>query len=159
MAINNIRDLEKMVNKYIVKALELTRDEIFEVVSQKVLEYYNENVFAHEPTDEPDYYVRTGQLMESLTSSNIKSVGNGYEFTVGWDDSYLQFRYPRGFGKSKFNGITGLQVLQAFDSSSHGYTVHGSHDYFKEALAELGEEKGIIEKFIKNCKKVGLPIT
>ena len=63
MAIQNMKDLEKVVNKYIIKALELTRDEIFEVVSRKVSDYYNEEVFEHEPRDIPDFYQRTGNLM------------------------------------------------------------------------------------------------
>ena len=159
MAIQNMKDLEKVVNKYIIKALELTRDEIFEVVSRKVSDYYNEEVFEHEPRDIPDFYQRTGNLMESLSATHITSNGNGYEFRVGWDSEYLQFRYTKGFGKSKYNGITGLQVLQAFDSGTHGYTVQGSHNYFQEALDELGNEKGIIELFKKNCKRVGLNIT
>ena len=45
MAIQNMKDLEKVVNKYIIKAVELTRDTIFEIVSQKVLDYYSEDVF------------------------------------------------------------------------------------------------------------------
>ena len=158
MAIHNMKELEKVVNKYIIKALELTRDEIFEVVSRKVSDYYNEEVFTHEPYDIPDFYQRTGNLMESLSATNITSNGNGYEFRVGWDDDYLTFRYPKGFGKSKYNGITGLQVLQAFDSSTHGYTAQGDHNYWTEALNELGNEVGIIERFRKNCKRVGLPI-
>ena len=159
MAIQNMKDLEKVVNKYIIKALELTRDEIFEVVSRKVSDYYNEEVFEHEPRDIPDFYQRTGNLMESLSATHITSNGNRYEFRVGWDSEYLQFRYPRGFRKSKYNGITGLQVLQAFDSGTHGYTVQGEHNYWTEALNELGNEKGIIELFKKNCKRVGLNIT
>lgn len=159
MAIQNMKDLEKVVNKYIIKALELTRDEIFEVVSRKVSDYYNEEVFEHEPKDIPDFYQRTGNLMESLSATNITSNGNGYEFRVGWDSEYLQFHYPKGFGKSKYNGITGLQVLQAFDSGTHGYTVSGSHNYFQEALDELGGESGIINRFKTNCKRVGLNIT
>lgn len=158
MAINNMKDLENVVNKYIVKALELTRDEIFEVVSRKVSDYYNENVFIYNPTDEPDFYQRTGKLMESLSASHITKNGNGYEFRVGWDDDYLTFRYPKGFGKSRYNGITGLQVLKAFDNSSHGYTVQGDHDYWTEALDELGNEAGLIKLFKKNCKRVGLSI-
>lgn len=158
MAINNMKDLENVVNKYIVKALELTRDEIFEVVSRKVSDYYNENVFIYNPTDEPDFYQRTGKLMESLSASHITKNGNGYEFRVGWDDDYLTFRYPKGFGKSRYNGITGLQVLKAFDNSSHGYTVSGSHDFWKEAINELGGEKGIINKFKNNLKRCGVPI-
>ena len=159
MAIQNMKDLEKVVNKYIIKALELTRDEIFEVVSRKVSDYYNEEVFEHEPRDIPDFYQRTGNLMESLSATHITSSGNGYELRVGWGDDYLTFRYPKGFGKSKYNGITGLQVLQAFDSGTHGYTVQGNHNYWTEALDELGKEQGIIELFKKNCKRVGLNIT
>ena len=159
MAIHNMKELEKVVNKYIIKALELTRDEIFEVVSRKVSDYYNEEVFEHEPRDIPDFYQRTGNLMESLSATHITSNGNGYEFRVGWDSEYLQFRYSKGFGKSKYNGITGLQVLQAFDSGTHGYTVQGDHNYWTEALDELGNEQGIIELFKKNCKRVGLNIT
>lgn len=159
MAINNMKDLENVVNKYIVKALELTRDEIFEVISRKVSDYYNEEVFEYNPRDMPDFYQRTGKLMESLSASHITKNGNGYEFRVGWDDDYLTFRYPKGFGKSKYNGITGLQVLHAFDTSTHGYTVQGSHNYYTEALNELGNESGLIERFKKNCKRIGLPIT
>lgn len=161
MAINNMKDLENIVNKYIVKALELTRDEIFEVVSRKVSDYYNESVFATEinlDPAEPEFYERTGNLMESLSASHVIKKGNRYEFRVGWDDDYLTFRYPKGFGKGKYNGITGLQVLKAFDSGTHGYTVQGDHDYWTEALDELGNEAGLIELFKKNCKRVGLPI-
>lgn len=157
--IQNIKDLDKVFESYLEKAMILTRDEIFEVVSRKVSDYYNEPVFQHDPADVPDYYQRTGNLMESLTATHISKSGNYMEFRVGWDDDYLTFRYPKGFGKSKYNGITGLQVLQAFDSGTHGYTVIGSHNYFQEALDELGGELGIINRFKANCKKVGLPIT
>ena len=97
--------------------------------------------------------------MESLSATHITQNGNLFEFRVGWDEEYLTFRYPKGFGKSKYNGITGLQVLQAFDSGTHGYTVSGSHNYFQEALDELGGESGIINRFKTNCKRVGLNIT
>ena len=157
--IQNIKDLDKVFEPYLEKAMILTRDEIFEVVSRKVSDYYNEPVFQHDPTDVPDYYQRTGNLMESLTATHISKSGNMMEFRVGWDDDYLTFRYPKGFGKSKYNGITGLQVLQAFNSGTHGYTVDGDHNYWDEALDELGGEQGIINRFKANYKKVGLPIT
>lgn len=157
--IQNIKDLDKVFEPYLEKAMILTRDEIFEVVSRKVSDYYNEPVFQHDPTDVPDYYQRTGNLMESLTATHISKSGNMMEFRVGWDDDYLTFRYPKGFGKSKYNGITGLQVLQSFNSGTHGYTVDGEHNYWDEALDELGGEQGIINRFKANCKKVGLSIT
>ena len=58
----------------------------------------------------------------------------------------------------KYDAITGEQVLKAFDSGTHGYTVKGQHRYWQESLSELGGEKGILELFKKNCIKVGLPI-
>ena len=161
--IQNIKDLDKVFESYLEKAMILTRDEIFEVVSRKVSDYYNEPVFNDPDPTEPDYYNRTGTLMESLTASHITKSGNSMEFRVGWDDEYLTFRYPRGFTHKTYgdayNGITGLQVLQAFNSGTHGYTVIGEHNYWDEALAELGGEQGIINIFKANCKKVGLPIT
>ena len=159
MAIQNMKDLEKVVNKYIIRALELTRDEIFEVVSRKVSDYYNEEVFEYEPRDIPDFYQRTGNLMESLAATRVDQYGNMFECRIGWDSEYLQFRYPRGFGKSKYNGITGLQVLKAFNSGTHGYIVEGEHNYWDEALQEIDSKYGGIENLFKtNCKKVGLPI-
>lgn len=158
----NFNDLEKYINTKLVKAMELTRDAIFEIVSEKVLDYYHEDVFATPPTDIPDFYQRgTNEmnLMESLTATHITQNGNMYEFRVGWDQEYLQFKYPKGFGKSKYNGITGLQVLQAFNSGTHGYTVEGSHNYWDEALQEIDDKYGGIRNLFKtNCKKVGLPI-
>ena len=156
--INNIKDLEKVIQPYLIKALELTRDEIFEVVSRKASDYYSEPVFQHDPTDVPDYYQRTGSLMESLTATHVTKNGNGFEFRVGWDEEYLTFRYPKGFGKSKYNGITGLQVLQAFDSGTHGYTVQGSHNYWDEALSEISSRGGLDGILKRNLIKLGVPI-
>lgn len=160
--INNIKDLEKTLNKYLIKALELTRDEIFEVVFKKVEDYYNEPVFSSLDPTEPAFYERTYKLMESLTASHIKTIGNTYSFTVGWDNDYLSFRYKRGFVTHKhgntYNGITGLQVLESMDNMEHGIIVGGTHFFFSEALNELGREAGITSLFKKNCKKVGIPI-
>ena len=38
----NYNDLEKFFNSKLQKAMELTRDEVFEILSNKVDEYYNE---------------------------------------------------------------------------------------------------------------------
>lgn len=155
---NNIKDLEKMLDPYFQKAAIKTRDEIFEIMSNKVSEYYSEPVFEHEPYDVPDYYERTGNLMESLTASHVTKTNNGYTFTVGWDSDYLSFNYPRGFGKSPYNGITGRQVLQAFNSGTHGFTVDGEHNYFDEAIDEINSRGGADGIFIKHLKKLGVPI-
>lgn len=157
-----MNNLQKEINKYIIKALELTRDEIVNVIALKVLEYYSEDVFSPPDKATPDYYVRTHQMANELKKSDVTPYKSGFEFWCGWDDEYLNFRYDGGFvakGRSKkYDAITGEQVLKAFDSGTHGYTVKGQHRYWQESLSELGGEKGILELFKKNCIKVGLPI-
>ena len=157
-----MKQMEKVVMPYIRKAMELTRDRIFEVVSQKVSDYYNERVFSPPDEDIPDVYIRTGRLMESLSATNITQTGTSLSFRVGWDDDYLTFRYPGGFVKKGssggYNKATGLQVLEWMDSNSHGGTVDGEHSYWTEAINELGGQSGLIDLFKSNCKKVGLPI-
>ena len=161
--VNNINNLNKALSSYIEKAMKMTRDIVFEIVSQKVVDYYNEPVFSEPDESEPDYYRRTGKLMESLSASSITKNGGDFTFTVGFDDEYLQYRYPSGFvtryyGKS-YNNATGHDVLNYLNTGSHGGTVSGSHNYWDEALEEINIRYGSITNLFKqHCKKVGLPI-
>lgn len=159
----NLNDINKVLAPYIRKALELTRDTIFEKVSQKILEYYNEPVFDNSnDSTTPVYYERTGRMMEEFTAFDIEKHGNEYSFKVGYPNEYLIFHYPSGFISIRYgntyNGITGLQVLKAFNDGTHGCTVQGNHNYWNEAINELGGEQGIINMFKQNCKRVGVPL-
>jgi len=147
-----MKDLENMVNKYIVKAMELTRDEIYEVILIKVSKYYNEDVLEHPSTDVIDYNKKRGNPLESLSASHITRNGNAFEFQVKWDDDYLTFRYPGGYVRSGSNGkYNAITELQAFNS--------GTHNYFNEVIDEINTHYGsIMGLFKQNCKKVGLPI-
>ena len=160
--IRNINDLEKLLRPKMIRAMEMTRDEVFEIISQKVSDYYNEPVFNSPDPTEPDYYQRTGTLMESLTGGKVIEHNNYYSFVCGFDDEYLEYRYPKGFFKggsrNQYNGITGEQVLQAFNSSTHGYTVQGDHDYWNEALSEINALGGLDGILKRNLKRLGVPI-
>lgn len=160
--IKNMKDLEKVVNKYIEKAMIMTRDEIFEVLSQKVSDYYNEEVFYNNPQNEPRWYDRTGTLMESLTAFPVENNGNSYLFKVGWEDDYLSFTYPGNrFERHNppINPATGRDVLEWMNTGYHGGTVEGNHNYFDEAIEEINAKHGSIPLlFKKNLKKCGLPI-
>ena len=160
--IRSMSDLTTIIESRVIKAMEATRDKIFETIFKKVDDYYEEPVFSLPDETEPDFYVRTGRLLESLTAGHVIKSGNNYEFTVGWDRDYLTFRYPSRFTKSGYNGsynkATGLQILNWFNSESHGGTVPGSHKYFDEAIFELGGKEGIIKILKKNFKKYGIPV-
>lgn len=161
--VNNLKDLEKVLKPYIKKAMTLTRDQIFEIISQKISDYYSEEVF-NNPLDEsePFMYTRTEQLMESLTASNIKESNGVYSFTVGFDDEYLSFKYdgnPNQPKKPHFNPATGKDVLEWLNSGLHGGNVRGGHNYLDEAMAEIESRYGGVPQLFKqNLKRVGLPI-
>lgn len=150
IGIRSMDDLINMINEYLMQAMTMTRDQIFEVLSNKVVAYYNEPVFSPPDPTVPKVYSRTGALLESLTASNIEKDGNGIKCKIGWEDDYLSLTYS--------GGASGLEVLTWMDSSSHGGTISGSHNYFTEAINELGGALGIVKLFKKNCIAVGLPI-
>lgn len=157
--ISNLNDLQKVLKPYLVQALELTRDEIFEILSDKVVEYYEEPVFHNSPKDEPVYYSRTYKLLEELTGFPVEQNGNSLSFEVGWSTDYLNFQYAGNPQWKRNVPATGLDVLKYMNSGSHGGTIDGNHNYFDEALDEIDSKYGgVIELFKTNCKKVGIPI-
>lgn len=161
--IKDLEHLQKELSSRIQKAMELTKNEIFDVVSRKVFKYYNDPVFDGNST-EPRDYDRTGKLMESLTASHITSTKDGFQFTVGWDDDYLIFTYPGwniqyGRGLSGKNAATGLDVLNYMAEGYHGgYSFFGGHKFWDESLNELGGKSGILNMFERNLRLCGVPL-
>lgn len=160
--IKNLGQLQKELNSRIIKAMELTKEEIFIIVSQKVFSYYEDPVF--DGSIEPLDYRRTDKMLKSLTASHITSTKNGFQFTVGWDDDYLTFTYPgwgEQFGRGMLgkNQATGLDVLNYMNAGYHGgYGFYGGHKFWDEALAELGGKSGILSIFESNLTKCGVPL-
>lgn len=151
----NIRQLEYEIESRLVEALNLTKEEIYNIVHKKALEYYSEPVFDDPDSTTPNVYKRTNRLANSLRRS-VESDGNGYLLKVGWENDYLGFRYPSFSSTGMFP--SGFQVLQWFNSSSHGGIVPGSHNFWDEAINEMGGETGIIGIFKKNLRAVGLNV-
>ena len=156
--VNNLLDLEKMIQPYIAKALKLTGDTIYSKLKEKVDAYYNEPVFSEPDKKEPGVYQRTNTLKDSLFEPIITQEKSNTILTTGFEDDYLFFEYTGNPQWKKNKPATGKDVLEWFNASSHGGTVKGSHDFWDEALNELGGEQGIIDLFKQNCKRVGLPI-
>lgn len=150
--INDFKTLKDKINKCIVKALEVTRKTIGEVLKQKTQDYYDEYV--------PNQYERTYLLMNSLVNLSEYSIEKGkvekrklgYGFKVGWDNAYLDFQYIE-------IGVTGEMVLRFYNDQSHGGVSKDNngdpfeHRFFSEAIEELGGEEGIKKIFLANLKK------
>lgn len=160
--INSFQELENKVNKCIEQAMKMTRDEIFHIISDNLVAYYQESVFDGSNTPQ---YERTGTLMESFTASHLQKTGNVYSFTVGWDDDYLEFTYPGwenrwGRGLAGKNRATGADVLTYMSKGMHGgHAFIGEHNVWQESLDEINARYGSIgDLFKKNLKATGLPI-
>lgn len=153
--IKDFSELKVKIDKCIVAALEQTRRAVGGVLLEKTMDYYDEY--------DPIEYNRTFTLLDGLASESKYSLDkgkviktkDGYEFKVGWDDTYLNFYYKNA---------TGRMVLEWLDNKTHGgweYDNNGDlfeHRFFTEAIEELGGEEGVKNLFKQNCKKVGLPI-
>ncbi|MCI8605178.1 MAG: hypothetical protein HFE79_13730 [Ruminiclostridium sp.] len=153
--IKDFNELKAKIDKCIVSALEQTRRTVGGVLLEKVSDYYDEY--------DPIKYNRTFTLLDSIVSESKYSLDNGkvtktkdgYEFKVGWDDTYLNFHYKKA---------TGRMVLEWLDDKTHGgwqYDNNGDlfeHKFFTEAIEELGGEDGIQKLFKQNLRKLGVPI-
>lgn len=157
--IRNINDLEKVIEPYIINAMELTGKIIYNKLKEKVEEYYAEKVFSEPDKSVPDVYQRTNTLKNSLFEPVVEKRGNIYSFSTGFKDDYLTYEYPGNPTWKKNVTATGQDVLEWFNASSHGGIVKGKHDFWDEAIEEINSEYGdIINLFKQNCKKVGLQV-
>lgn len=158
---SNYNQLEKSLNEKLKKAMNLTSDEVFQILSEKVNEYYDEPVFDGGSTPQ---YERTNKLRDSLSKSGVSYSNNKFSFTVGFDDEYLSFTYDGwerrwGRGLRGKNRATGEDVLNYFNAKMHGgYGFVGKHEYWNEALEEIDSRGGLDGILKRNLKKLGVPI-
>lgn len=156
---NLVHEFEKRI-KY---AMQMTEKQIFEVLSRKIYDYYTEKVFMGNTSDVPQYYERTNKLINSLKTTDVLKISNGYFFKVGFDNEYLTFKYPGNSGTS-YSGLpdikfTGLDVLESLDNELHGGNVKGKHRFWTEAIEEINREyNGLDGLFLTNCRISGLNI-
>ena len=68
--IKNLKDLDRIIQPYIKRAMELTRDEIAEIIQNHVDEYYEEQFFVNNsPQNKPYSYRRTNKFKDALSNS------------------------------------------------------------------------------------------
>ena len=167
--IKNLSELDKILKPYLIKAMEMTRDEITEIIQSYIDDYYEEEFFVkNSPKNKPYSYKRTERFKNALYE-NIQPVkySNGkFSFRVGFSDDYLDFVYD--------GGATGFEVLAWANEGAHGGIYgnstqtflgestnekYGDGDVFfwNDAMEEIRKKHGSVENlFIKNCNKIGL---
>ena len=166
-----LKELEKLLQPYLIKAMELTRDEVTKIIQKYVDAYYEENFFVqNSPKNKPYMYERTERFRDALYESvqPVKYQNGKFSFRVGYSDEYLDFVYD--------GGATGFEVLAWANEGSHGGIYgnstsnfiglnandrygEGNIFFWNDAMEEIRQKYGSIEDlFIMNCKKLGLPI-
>ncbi len=143
--IKSINDLGKILESRIQKALEMTQDEIWEIIQKYIDAYYDE----YDPVE----YIRTFKFQtESLIKTNIVKDGNKLSCTVEIDPDYLHYTYPGGYA-------IGKDVAMEANRHSHGGVYSDNFGCFwDDALSEIGLEPGILYMIKSNLKKCGVPI-
>ena len=76
-----VPDIQKVVRKYVLTALERTADDIYVMISNKTEDWYN----AYQPVK----YERTEQFYDSLTISDMKISMDNFEISIFFDPAKL----------------------------------------------------------------------
>ncbi len=159
---NNIKELEKFFNSKLQKAMELTRDEIYEILLEKINDYYEETPINGWGAPR---YQNTDMLKNATEKSSVSKIGNKLTFTLGFSNEYLTYEYP-GWekrwkrGDAGKNGVTGEEVLsEQFNAHMHGNpNFMGRHNYWDEMISEINS-RGRLDGILKrNLQKLGVPI-
>ena len=156
--ITSVNDLVKILESRVARALELSRQEIYDVIKKYIDKYYTEPVFGGRNI--PAMYRRTYQLLESLIKTDIIRDGSYLTCKVQIDPDYLNYTYPGNSEdpQNAFNPATGLDVMNWANEGLHGGTVSGNLNIWDDAIEELGGEAGIMDIVRRNMKACGVPI-
>ena len=158
----NYNEFEKFFNSKLQKAMELTRDEVFSILQDKVGDYYTEI-----PIDGCGYpqYENTDMLKNATEKTSVFKIGDKLMFTVGFKNEYLTYEYPGwkkrwGRGNAGKNGVTGEEVLsEQFNAHMHGNpNFMGRHDYWDEMISEIRSRGGLDGILKRHLIKLGVPI-
>ena len=143
--IKSMSDLTKILESRIQKALEMTQDDIWNVIKFHIDTYYDEY--------DPKRYVRSFKFQtESLIKTKVVKNGTTLYCTVEIDPEYLHYTYPGGFA-------TGLGVVMEANQHSHGSIYDDDFGCFwDDSMKELGLKPGILYIMKTNLQKCGVPV-
>lgn len=146
----NIRDL----NKYLESPMELFLLQAGQKIRKVIREYIQERFYNQY---DPLYYDRTYQLLDSVTCTDVKKVGNKYQLEVYLNtDGVNYYNYVDGSRQS-------IDPQLIFEISSQGW--HGATQtdgrFMEEAKQDLqnGVSYNIFEDFKKFLKSRGINVT
>lgn len=157
MEFTSKQQLELYLKQQMRSAMIKAEEEVYQVIRRFVKEFYAEFT--------PKMYVRTYMFYKSLTKTEVKNTGNGYEFEVYFDvdkvDYYMRtiiFRDENGNATQKKSVINkGNTTSKIFKRNIQGYhgEVKGTASY-EEAIKILKTK--MIPLLKQRMKESGIPV-
>lgn len=105
MNFRNLKDLEKHLNNQMEYALLQTKEEVYHIIAEKLLQYYNEYT--------PVQYQRTYQLLKSLVKTEVMQTSHGFKANVYFDLSKIHY-------KNEKHSIT--EIVKDTLNGQHGHS-------------------------------------
>ena len=148
MVFKNEAQLKKILLAKCKSALVQAQDKVYQIINKCLDQYYGEF--------KPDEYIRTYKLFNSLVKSNIKSVGNGFEAEVYFDEK--QLIYQTGVISTQHGtGYATWGADEVLDTA-----MHGSHGGYIDGTAIWGTSQAVLGDIYALIKKEliaqGIPI-
>ena len=154
MVFKNQKQLESFLMKQSRQALLKAQDKVYGIIKQFVYKFYTEY--------EPDEYIRTRQLLESLVQSRIVPDGKGYKVEIYFDASGMNYpteHVPRKSGwegSAHWDGETVLGVAMEGEYPHGGYAEAGGTPIWKASKIKLDAEA--VNILVDMLRAEGIPI-
>lgn len=150
MYIKNEAQLKKFLMKKCVEAVSSAENKVHEEFANNLNRFYSEF--------NPEEYIRTGALSDSLRSTGVVQIGDSVEAEVGFDTpSYEKGWIPLqsgGYGLAAWSDEKILAVAM------NGALPHGGYErgtaIWAESMKNLGGRNGIKNLIKQELKKRGL---
>lgn len=150
MTFKNERQLRKFLLEKCTKAVDNTKEKIYEEFAGNLNQFYHEF--------RPEEYIRTGALFNSLEVTGVKRVGNRVVSEIYFNIPHYKHGWvplqSGAFGHSYWTDDYILDVTMTGKFPHGGY--EGGTAIWTDSMANLGGRKGIKNLLIQELKKQGL---
>lgn len=148
MTFKNESQLKKFLLEKCVKAVNNTKEKIYEEFAGNLNQFYTE--FS------PKEYIRTGALFESLEVTGVKQYGNCVATEIYFNTpSYMHGWVPLQSGDFGYSYWDDGYIFDVAMGGSHG-GYEGGTAIWDDSLKSLGYKQGIKVLLIQELKKQGL---
>lgn len=153
---NSKQQLELYLKQQMGFAMKKAEEEVYQIIDRFIKEFYAEF--------KPKEYIRTYMFYKSLTKSEIKYTGKGYEFEVYFDVDKVDYYMKTIFSKDENGNVVSENVINtnATTDEIFRWNIQGFHGK-KKGTASYKESMKILKtKMIpllkQKMKESGIPV-